>query len=350
MKRLTVLILVFAIAFSMLLTGCEKQAEDNEIRIGISVYDEHDTFIQGLMEAFNQYVSEEKVNNGRSISILNYNAAGNQSTQNDQAADMISKGCDVICINLVDRTDASTIISMAREADTPVIFFNRELVADDLQSWGKLYYVGADAYESGEMQGSIAADLCNSNPSVDRNGDGSIQTVIIEGEPGHQDAIVRTESCINQLEEEGVTVDLLDDVIANWNRAQAQTKMSQLIDTYGDGIELILANNDDMAVGAISEYDSREIPEEDRPVIVGIDGTDIGLSEVVDGKMYGTVYNDKEGQAEALFNLAIAASTGSDMSSLGLQDGKYIRLPYAPVTMDNVYDYYYDTETSGGND
>ena len=72
-------------------------------------------------------------------------AAGIQKTQNDQVKELLDAGCNVLCVNLVDRADPSEIIDLAREREVPIIFFNREPVAEDLQQWEGLYYVGADA-------------------------------------------------------------------------------------------------------------------------------------------------------------------------------------------------------------
>ena len=84
---------------------------------------------------------------------------------------MLEDGCDIICVNLVDRTEPVTIIDMAEKKDVPVIFFNRELVEQDLERWDKLYYVGAKAFESGIMQGEMAADIFKKDPAADKNGD-----------------------------------------------------------------------------------------------------------------------------------------------------------------------------------
>ena len=54
----------------------------------------------------------------------------------------------------------------------PIIFFNRELVAEDLERWSELYYVGADAYQSGVLEGEIVADAFKENADMDKNGDG----------------------------------------------------------------------------------------------------------------------------------------------------------------------------------
>jgi methyl-galactoside transport system substrate-binding protein len=226
---------------------------------------------------------------------------------------------------------------MARKNDVPVIFFNRELVEEDLMQWDRLYYVGADAFQSGILQGEMATEYCKAHPEADKNGDGSIQYVVLEGEAGHQDAIIRTEYSVDTMIQKGIILDKVGYAIANWNRVQARSKMEQLIDSSGTGIELVLANNDDMAMGAIEAYEGREIPQEEWPVIFGIDGTEVGLQAVVSGKMAGTIYNDKDGQAQAMEALAYALATGKPLQNLDLpgeirlEDNKYIRLPYKKV-------------------
>ena len=179
---------------------------------------------------------------------------GSQKIQNDQVEELIDAGCDVLCVNLVDRADPSEIIDLARENEVPIIFFNREPVAEDMLQWEKLYYVGADAKQSGVMQGELAADAVKENPQIDRNKDGKIQYVVLEGEPGHQDAIIRTENAVETLREQGVELEKLSYGIANWNRAQAENRMLQMIGQHQNQIELVLANNDAMALGALDAY------------------------------------------------------------------------------------------------
>lgn len=325
-----------------LLTGCEGEAQSVEkksIKIGVTLYNQYDTFVSQLMEHFNDYAATKEEETGIAINIEVYNASDSQTTQNDQVKEMLSDGCDVICVNLVDRTEPTTIIDMAEKQDVPVIFFNRELVEEDLERWNQLYYVGAKAFESGIMEGEIAAETFQTNLSADKNGDGIFQYVVLEGEAGHQDAIVRTEYSVSTLLENGVELEKLGYAIANWNRAQAQTKMTQMISEYGDSIELVLANNDDMALGAIDAWKACGVEKEEWPVIVGIDGTDVGLEAVENGEMAGTVYNDKEGQAEAMLELAYALSVGEDLDTLVLEDNKYIRLPYEKVGPEDVESY-----------
>ena len=263
-------------------------------------------------------------------------AAGVQRTQDDQVKELINAGCDVLCVNLVDRADPSEIIDMAREHEVPIIFFNREPVAEDLMQWDQIYYVGADAEESGVMQGELAADIIKNNSQTDRNRDGKIQYVVLEGEPGHQDAIIRTETAVKTLTDSGIELEKLSYQIANWNRAQAENRMEQLIGQYPNQIELVLSNNDDMALGAMDAYKKLNYTETALPVFFGIDGTDAGLEAVVDSELAGTVYNDKEGQAKAMAELCWALITGDGMEELEFQKERCIYLPYAKVTEENA--------------
>ena len=323
-----------------ILAGCGKPApgEDGQIYVGVTYYNQTDTYLGELLNCLKKEWKEresEKVD----ITVTVREAAGSQRTQDDQVKEMLDAGCNVLCVNLVDRASASEIIDLAREKDVPVIFFNREPVAEDLRQWEKLYYVGADARQSGSLQGELAADLIWENVQIDRNRDGKIQYVVLEGEPGHQDTIIRTENAVDTMKSKGIELEKLSYGIANWNRVQAQNRMEQMIGQHQNDIELVLANNDAMALGAIDAYKKLNYTESTLPVFLGIDGTAEGLQAVRDGSMYATVYNDKEKQAEVIAELAVSLSLGRGAGDLELENGKSIYLPYRKVTRENVSEF-----------
>ena len=72
----------------------------------------------------------------------------------------------------------------------------------------------------------------------------------------------------------------------------------------------MIANNDDMAVGAIDALKASDLSREEWSVVVGIDGTNVGLEAVKNGEMVGTVYNDKEGQAKGMLELSLHSAYG----------------------------------------
>ena len=390
-----------------LLSACQRKEERREkkkLQIGVTIYDNYDTFLSGYMTAFEKEISKKRAE-GVEIGLFRYNAAGSQALQNEQVEEMLEKDCDVLCVNLVDRTAPSEIIDMAKKKNVPIIFFNRELVDEDLAQWNQLYYIGADAKQSGILQGEMAAEDILSeepekptpevplaspedeeeaseksqdkagnaeeiqdfvlqksredldilereasaedtqtsteegtekkalilSPRVDKNGDGVIQYLMFEGEAGHQDAIVRTEYSVNTLMQQGIPMEKLSYAIANWSRAEAQSKMMQFYPEFQDRIELILSNNDDMALGVLDAYDKIGLPKDKRPFIYGIDGTTVGLEAVKKGNLMGTVYNDEQGQAKALFQLAYRLATGKKGPEDEGENKKIIRLPYQKV-------------------
>ncbi len=309
------------------------------MQVGIAYYNQSDTFISQMIECLKGEF-EELEREGLEITVMMRDAAESQRVQDDQVKELIGAGCDVLCVNLVDRADPSEIIDFAREYNVPIIFFNREPVAEDLMQWDKLYYVGADAKQSGIMQGELAAGAIQASRHIDHNKDGKIQYVVLEGEAGHQDSIIRTESAVNTLKEKGIHLEKLSCGIANWNRAQAQNRMMQMIGQHQNQIELVLANNDDMALGALDAYKKLNVTESALPVFFGIDGTDVGLEAVADGRLSATVYNDKEGQSAAIARLAAALMTGKGIHTIQFENKKYIYLPYKKVTDVNVHVYY----------
>ncbi|MCI5995692.1 MAG: galactose ABC transporter substrate-binding protein [Blautia sp.] len=333
------ILLLCAVLF---MAGCsgefrkEKRGMPRNLKIGICAYDQYDTFILSVIQDFQTAAKQKEKETGISITVEVAGAGGKQNVQNDQVADFIDSGCDILCVNIVDRTDATMIIDKAKNADVPVIFFNRELVQEDLRRWDKLYYVGSEPQKSGIMQGEIITRLCGGENGItvyDRNRDGKLQYVMLEGEAGHQDALIRTEYCVKTITDAGILLEKLGDEIANWNRAQAQTKMNLWINEFGDEIELVLCNNDDMALGAIDAW--KESGRSVFPVIVGIDGNDAALEAVKEGTMAGTVINDAKGQAESMLALACALGCHTELPQ-ELQDGTYIRLHHRIVTSENV--------------
>lgn len=336
-KRKLVLILI---AMMIVLPGCKKQETSTHttMRVGVVLYTQDDPYINALSDCLKENFEQMESNNFKIIMTVR-DGKNDQSAQDDAVEEIIDAGCDVLCIDLVDRTEPSQIIEMAKKENIPIIFFNREPVQQDLMQWDKLYYVGGDANQSGVMQGEIAADVIRSDKSIDRNQDGKIQYVLLEGETGHQDAIIRTDSAVKTLMENGIKLEKLSYQFADWNRAQAENKMTQLINQYGDDIELVLSNNDEMAAGAVDAYDKLSYGEDNRPVIFGIDGLDHVLTAVQQGTIQGTVYNDKEGQAEQIANLAKDLFWGNSLTQYNFEDERYIFLPYQKVDASNVEDY-----------
>lgn len=344
MKRNKKIFNIFSLMLiSTLMVGCNEEGDfksNDEIKIGITLYRQDDVFISNISSNLEDIVKENESKYDSKILLQFVDAKGSTLNQGNQVDKFINQDYDIICVNLVDRTAAATIIDKAKSANIPVIFFNREPVEEDMNRWNKVYYVGAQAEQSARLQADIVAEKWLSNTDIyDKNKDGKIQYVMLEGEQGHQDSLIRTEYCIKSLNNRGIELEKLADDSANWKSDQAISKMSQWIKEFGDSIEVVFSNNDSMALGAIHAINSNSDLIR-KPIVVGVDGIKEALEAIKNGQMDGTVISDAYGQAEALFEISMAVSNGESVENIsGIEKGKYKKLPHTKITIDNVDEY-----------
>ncbi|EIC84845.1 galactose/glucose ABC transporter substrate-binding protein MglB [Serratia sp. M24T3] len=312
--------------------GTAAHAADT--RIGVTIYKYDDNFMSGLRKDL-----EKDAKAAPNIQLLMNDSQNDQSKQNDQVDVLIAKGVKALAINLVDPAAAPVIIEKARGAGIPVVFFNKEPSRKDLDSYDKVYYVGTDSKESGVIQGQLIAKHWKANPSWDLNKDGIIQYVLLKGEPGHPDAEARTTYVVKTLNDQGIKTQQLQLDTAMWDTAQAKDKTDAWFSgPNANKIEVVIANNDAMAMGAVEAlkaHNKSAIP------VFGIDALPEALALVKSGAMAGTVLNDADNQAKATFDLAKNLAEGkpaADGTQWKIVD-KVVRVAYKPVDKDNLSDF-----------
>jgi methyl-galactoside transport system substrate-binding protein len=329
-KKVFLLLVVLLAASTTVFAAGQGGTSSEQPSIGVAIYKFDDTFMSYTRNAI-----QANAQGKAALEVVDSQNA--QPTQNDQVDAFLSKKLNAIAINPVDRTAAGAIIDKAKARNTPVVFFNREPLPEDMAKWDKVYYVGAKAEESGTMQGEIVVDYWKANPSADKNKDGVIQYIMLKGEPGHQDAELRTEYAIKAVTAAGIKVEQLAEDTAMWDRPRAVEKMNAFYARFGDRIEVVFCNNDDMALGAIEALrqegyfaGGKYLP------VVGVDATAPALEALSQGTLLGTVLNDADNQGKATFDLAYALAAGKAVSAAGWPlSGKTVWVPYQKVTRDN---------------
>lgn len=333
-KKLTIICFLLAGLFIALGTFnyIQSQKKFQTFKLGVLLYRDDDAFISMIANDMEHQKSNFKKQFGQDLSLTFKAAKQNQTLQNQQLDFMLQNDYDAIAVNLVDRTVAAGIVEKIKQAGIPVVFFNREPVEADLKRWSKAYYVGSSARESGEKQAQIIVDAWKKAPQqLDKNGDGVLQYVLIEGEEVHQDSLIRTESSIQYLTEAGLSLQRLHRGAADWMRQPAYELMKDWLQTDPNQIELVISNNDEMALGALNALGEANVAP--LPAIVGIDGTKSAREAVDGGKMLGTVINSSSEQAKAILELAASSSMSQNLSSqVPDLEGRYIWVPYKIYT------------------
>ncbi|QWU14569.1 methyl-galactoside transport system substrate-binding protein [Paenibacillus sophorae] len=303
-------------------------------KVGVAIYKFDDTFMTGVRNAI-----EESAKGIAEVDIVD--SQNSQPTQNDKVDLFLTKKYSGMLINPVDRTAAGVIIDKAKAANTPVVFLNREPLPEDMKKWDKVYYVGAKAEESGTLEGQLIVDYWTAHPEADKNKDGVLQYVMLKGEPGHQDAELRTKYSIQAIEDAGIKVEKLAEDTAMWDRVKGQEKMAAFLGSHGDKIEAVLANNDDMALGAIEALKAAGYFSGDKFMpVVGVDATAPAVQALGEGTMLGTVLNDAKSQGKAAITLAALLAGGEtptkDNVGFDISDNQYVWISYKKITKDNA--------------
>jgi len=301
--------------------------------VGVLIYKYDDTYISTVRNAL-QTAFEGKAE------VIMQDGKGDQATQNDQLDVLIEKGVKVLCVNMVDAKAASGVVEKAKAAGIPTVFFNREPDAEVMKSYDKAVFVGTNAVDAGKMQGDIIKDLFDAHKEYDLNGDGKVQYVMFQGEPDNPEAIARTKYSVDKAVENGVQMDRVGEIqVCNWDTELAQKAMEAILAANEGKIELVIANNDGMAIGCIAALTNvgYNVEGGDKFVpVVGVDATDAAKDAIAKGTMSATVLQDGDAMGNAVAQVALNAAAGADLlegTSLEFDEsGVAVRIPYAPYT------------------
>lgn len=360
MKKTLAIILAVVMMVS-LLAGCgDKPAPTpdpagSSLNVAVFYYDFSDVYISSVRNSMNSQLD------ALGVKYNNYDGASNQSQQTDQINTAIANGANLLIVNIVETSSpdaAQNAVEAARTAGIPIIFFNREVSNDVVNSYEKCAFVGTDAPEAGHMQGKLIGEYLLTNyDAVDLNGDGVISYVMFKGQEGNAEAEARTQFGVEDANavltaagkpelvyyNASATDKYLVDQGGKWSAQAANDYMSSILPEYseanGNMVELIICNNDGMAEGAVSALqgagyntgDGKTIP------VFGVDATDSAKQLINEGKMTGTIKQDAEGMASTIVNLVSSVKNGGNLmdntSSFNVDEGvAKIRVPYATYT------------------
>ncbi len=358
MKKLLAAAMAVMMTAGLAACGGKDSAKGTDAgEVSVFYYTYSDTYISSVRSSMDKLLTE------KGVKFQNYDANGNQTTQTEQVTTALAKGSKLLVINVVDTGSndaAQNIINQAKEKNVPVIFFNRSVEESVVSSYDKCVFVGTDYEMAGHMQGEMIGKYLTDNfDAVDLNGDGKISYVMFKGQEGNMEAIARTQYGVEdankvlkaagkpELEfyDSSNSNKYLVDQNGQWSSAAATDYMSTILAQYSvannNMVELVIANNDEMALGALSALQTagynngtgKTIP------VFGVDATDAARAAISKGTMTGTIKQDADGMASTITSIAQNymedkdAFDGLDGSELV---GKWrVNIPYSTFTAEN---------------
>lgn len=341
MKKLIAVLLCLVMSISMLAAcggGEADQPANNDdepkvvaaadAKVGISIYKFDDNFMTLYREELVRYLVEDLGFTESNITVMD--GKNDQAEQTNQIQNFITKGVDVMILNLVQSSSAPQITDMCKEAGIPVVYINRQPDAAESDRWAsegiKATYVGADARQSGTYQGELILETANKG---DINGDGKISYIMVQGDPENVDAQYRTEFSVKALTDAGMEVEELLLQRGDWDQAKGQQITQEALTQFGDKIEVVFCNNDAMGLGALQAIQAAGRKVNEDIYLVGVDALVEAVEYTVGGTFTGTVFNDHFSQAQTAADMALKYLNGEAVDAINMVD-------YVKVTTGNA--------------
>lgn len=311
-------LLLAAVMTMAVLAGCGKQeATDGEnsgsgkLKIGVSYYALSGEYNANLKSAMQSYFDEAGLADKVELSVTD--AGGDANTQNSQLENMIASGVNAIILIPGDATAQAVMVEEAHAQNIPVIELCTKTEAEDYRT----SFVGSDDIVAGRMLMEYLGNL------VDGKGD----MIIFHGPTGVYAEINRHTGAQQMIKEKNWDIKVVAEKVCNWSREEAMTAMENII-TSGMKFDIIFAENDEMAVGALSALKDSGL----KYVIGGIDAIPDAVQAVADGDMDCTFFQDYITQAKTALDVAIKAASGEQV------DASY-DIDFVLITKENVADF-----------
>ena len=311
-RKILIIIITLAIIISTLSGSVSKMVTINAsvitktpVKVAVIVYDA-DLYISEIIKNLKDIQKENEGN----VEFTFFPCNKDQAIQNQILNTTLgSKEFDLFLVALVDEINsAQEVIDKIKQNNMPVIIFHREPYGKQknaIKSYGRAIFIGTDPAEGGVLQGELLIDLWNKNKhNIDKNEDNIMQYIMLKGRSVDLHEIERTKHSILTVNDAGIKTQELSSQFANWDEEQAKNIMESLFLRYGEKIEVIIANNDAMAIGAIKALQAHGYNTGDTQrtiTVIGVDGVPEAIELIKKGAMAGTVLQDAKGVAEALY-------------------------------------------------
>jgi inositol transport system substrate-binding protein len=322
-KRLWILLTFIMIISSI--SGCSLQSNSSsnkDVKILLSISDASDNFRKLIVSSAESYA--KSINTKLDVR----DAAGSIEKQVEHMKEAVSGGYDsIICAPV----NADTALQLKKAAQgIPIVFMNSR-PDDSLLEKDKYIYVASNEESAGQYQAEYIQEYLKNKKDL--------KVILLKGEKGHAATNGRTKAVKESFKNNGIQAEYVFEDNAVWSIQKAKDMLNIFLST-GNKFDCIIANNDDMALGAIEALKENKIDPSSIP-IVGIDATEVGLKSVVDGDMKLTVYQPAKGQSESAIDAAVNIASGHSISKLKYvtEDEKFIWVPFEKVDKSNVSKY-----------
>lgn len=288
-------------------------------KIGVSIINFDNNF-QGLLK---KGMEDRAAELGVDIQVED--AQNDVGKQLDQVKNFIASGVDAIVLTIVDSSAGDAITAEAEAAKVPLVFVNVE-PANMAKLPETQAYVGSNEIESGTLGAFEACKLLRAKGKS--NG---AKGYLLIGDLAHQASIQRTKDVKDVLATDMCKfTSIIHEQEGKWARNNAQDIMTNWLSS-GEKFDVVYANNDEMAIGAIQAMKATGVSMDD-VIVVGVDATQDALQAMKAGELDVTVFQNAKAQGGGGVDTALALAKGEKVNSP-------VYVPFELVTPANMDQY-----------
>ncbi|MCL2833997.1 MAG: substrate-binding domain-containing protein [Treponema sp.] len=312
MKKIALFLVVLLAVSSAVFAsgGGQSSAGSGKVQIALLMRNMDEQFLKDYSDNIKKLAAANNVD-------LNVqDARSDGATQLTQVQTLLNQGYKYFVIIPVVSELSEQMNAFIQAKGGAAAYSNIQPTVKALQVGKNFFYASSPEFVGGRYQAGLIADYFDKNAA--KAPGKNINMILINGQIGHPAQVNRRAGLLAELQSRGYNVNIIAEDTANWAPDQANEKMNAWIASFRDKFNVVAAQNDGMALGAVQSMIQNGLVKDDTSdgtrltvPVFGIDATADAIASMKRNELYATVLQDAVGQSAAAFDVIYQCATGT---------------------------------------
>jgi len=313
MKKITLILVVLLVVSTMVFAGGGKQdggSGSGKVQIALMMRNVDEQFLKDYSDNVRKLAAQYNVD-------LNVqDARSDQQLQLTQVQTLLNQGYKYFVIVPCISELSEQFNALIQAKGGAAAYSNIQPTVASLKVGKNFFFASSPEFVGGSYQGGLIADYFDKNP--DKAPGKAVNMILINGQMGHPAQVNRRAGLLAELKNRGYTVNIIAEDTAEWAPDKANEKMNAWISSFRGRFNVVAAQNDGMALGAVQALIQNGMVKTDTSdgtrltvPVLGIDATGDAIASMKRNELYATVLQDAVGQSAAAFDVVYQVATGA---------------------------------------
>jgi ABC-type sugar transport system substrate-binding protein len=310
MKKILLILVVLLAVSSVVFAGGGQSTDSGKPKIALMMRNVDEQFLKDYADNVRKLAAQYGVD-------LNVqDARSDQQLQLTQVQTLLNQGYKYFVIIPCISELSEQFNTLIQAKGGAAAYSNTQPTVASLKVGKNFFFASSPEFVGGSYQGGIIADYFDKNP--DKAPGKVVNMILINGQMGHPAQVNRRAGLLAELRNRGYTVNIVAEDAAEWAPDKANEKMNAWISSFRDRFNVVAAQNDGMALGAVQAMIQNGMVKNDisdgtrlTVPVLGIDATGDAIASMKRNELYATVLQDAVGQSAAAFDVIYQIATGT---------------------------------------